>query len=203
MKLILVDRDPTVCAALAAVLPFAEVRNCLLSEIPPDDFDVICTPGNSQGFMDGGFDLAVREYFPWVEQEIQNQIKQFYYGKLAVGQAISVMACCGPQLYKVLAYAPSMRVPESIVGTDNVYWSFRAALLSIRAGVETRILPPVEQLRILSPAFGTSAGMMTATNAAHQMRLAFEHATRSPEQVEYAHSWHQAWNDHNQIRSFR
>jgi hypothetical protein len=206
MKLILVDRDPIVCAALRSVIPEADVRNTDLANVPDEDFDVLFTPGNSFGFMDGGFDLAVRNRYPGAEPEIQAIIKQFYYGMLAVGQAFVAFNNIG----KAIAYAPTMRVPEPIVNTDNVYWAFRAALMATRAWAETSQVrhpngkpKPLSEVRILSSAFGTSAGHMSAWHAAHSMRLAFEHMQRTPEQVEQAHTWQGAYNDHVKIRACR
>jgi O-acetyl-ADP-ribose deacetylase (regulator of RNase III) len=206
MKFVFVDRDAMACSALKAVMPFADVRNCSLSDVPNKHFDVVFTPGNSYGFMDGGFDLAVRDRFPGVEQEIHGIIKQYYYGMLAVGQAFAVHA--GNQ--KFVTYAPTMRVPMPIIGTDNVYWAFRAALMATRALVETSqvrnewgAVAKLDEVRVLSSAFGTSAGQMTHVNAAHHMRLAIEHTMRTPEQVQQAHTWHGGWADHNQIQMYK
>lgn len=206
MKLIFVDRDPIVCSALRSVIPQADVRHADLANVPDEDFDVLFTPGNSFGFMDGGFDLAVRNRYPGAEPEIQSIIKQYYYGMLNVGQAFVAFNNIG----KAIAYAPTMRVPEPIVNTDNVYWAFRAALMATRAWAETsQVRHPngkpktLSEVRILSSAFGTSAGHMSAVSAAHSMRLAFEHMRRTPEQVEQAHTWRGAYDDHAKIRACR
>ncbi|BDD79786.1 hypothetical protein [Burkholderia phage FLC9] len=205
MKLIFVDHNPGVCVALQSVIPEAEVRCCKLSSVPNKHFDVIFTPGNSFGFMDGGFDLAVRDRFPEVEGKIQQTIKQFYYGALAIGQAFATYTDT-----KTVVYAPTMRVPEPIVGTDNVYWAFRAALMATRATIETKQIRnewgaacTLDDVRVLSSAFGTSAGQVSVVSAAHAMRLAYEHVMRTPEQIEQAHTWRGAYDDHAKIRSLR
>lgn len=206
MKLIFVDRDPNVCDSLRNVLPFADVRHADLASIPDEDFDVLFTPGNSFGFMDGGFDLAVRNRYPASEAEIQRIIKQYYYGMLAVGQGFVAFTNIG----KFIAYAPTMRVPEPIVNTDNVYWAFRAAMMATRATAQSlQIRHPdgkakaLDEVRILSSAFGTSAGQVSAVSAAHSMRLAYRHVMRTPEQIEEAHTWRGAYDDHAKIRSCR
>lgn len=207
MQLIFVDRDPVVCSALRSVMPDADVRHANLDDVPDGDFDVLFAPGNSFGFMDGGFDLAIRNRYPNSEHEIQSIIKTYYYGMLGVGQAFVVP---GNNIGKAIAYAPTMRVPEPIVNTDNVYWAFRAALMATRAfaeGLQVRDVDgkpkALREVRVLSSAFGTSAGHMSAVSAAHSMRLAYEHVMRTPEQVEAAHTWRGAYDDHAKIRACR
>lgn len=200
MQLIVVDTNPTVCDAMRSVIPDADVRNCRLDEIRLDEYDVLFTPGNSYGFMDGGFDRAVRDRFPGVEQQVQRTIKDYYGGLLAVGQAFAVHSGHPNQF---VVYAPTMWVPKPIYNTDNVYLATRAAMMAVRALVETKQVPPHRGLRILTPAFGTSAGQMVYANAAHQMRMGIQHGLRTKEEIEAAHTWAYGWADHNAVQPFK
>jgi O-acetyl-ADP-ribose deacetylase (regulator of RNase III) len=127
--------------------------------------DGIVSPANSFGFMDGGIDLAYSHFFGWDLQERLRQIlHREHAGELPVGNAVVI-----PTHHERIPYlvsAPTMRVPDDISATVNVYLAFRAALLAVRASKEIRSL--------LSPALGTGVGGMPVQRAAKQMYAAYE-----------------------------
>lgn len=178
MKFIFNDRNQSICRifglTLKDTLPNLEVRCCDFEAIPKADYDFLLTPGNSYGQMTGGFDLAVRNVWPESESDVQTAIRRYHSGMLAVGSV--VLTPLDPYKRKALFYTPTMRVPMSIVGTENVYWAYRAAFQSIKflsAGED------YADSRILIPAFGTSAGHMDPLKAAMQCQLAYQHVNRS------------------------
>jgi O-acetyl-ADP-ribose deacetylase (regulator of RNase III) len=126
--------------------------------------DAILSPANSFGFMDGGIDLAYSRFFGWELQErLQDKIREDYVGELPIGNAVIV-----PTHHREVPYlvsAPTMRVPDNIADTVNVYLAFRAALLAVKAAANIHSL--------LSPALGTGIGAMPIERAARQMFAAY------------------------------
>jgi O-acetyl-ADP-ribose deacetylase (regulator of RNase III) len=123
--------------------------------------DAVVSPANSYGWMDGGIDLDYRTFFGReLERRLQAEIGALG-GELPVGSAIAV-----PTGHTDIAWviaAPTMRVPESVAGTMNVYAACRAALrLALERGVE----------RLGLPGMGTGFGRMHPVVSAGQMRRA-------------------------------
>jgi O-acetyl-ADP-ribose deacetylase (regulator of RNase III) len=126
--------------------------------------DAILSPANSFGFMDGGIDLAYSHFFGWdLQDRLQETLRREHAGELPVGGAVIV-----PTHHASIPFlisAPTMRVPDNIADTVNVYLAFRAALLAIKASKGIRSL--------LSPALGTGVGSMPIERAARQMYAAY------------------------------
>jgi O-acetyl-ADP-ribose deacetylase (regulator of RNase III) len=139
--------------------------------------DAIVSPANSFGFMDGGIDLAYRRFFGLnVQSRVQEKIKNEFHGELPVGQAMVVPT--GHDAVPYLVAAPTMRVPDRISDTVNVYLAFRAALLALIAHND-RAETPLRSLR--TPALGTGIGSMPLSRAAHQMHAAYVSVFDDPE----------------------
>jgi O-acetyl-ADP-ribose deacetylase (regulator of RNase III) len=183
MKFLLVDTNPAVCQAFKEMIPELDVRCCPLDNVSPWEYQILFTPGNSYGFMDGGFDLAVRNLFPESEGLVREKIAIEHAGLLPVGSVVDV----GVQ-GKRLMYAPTMRIPKPILGTDNVYLAYRAALLASMKWIQAAEQGGSNPAILLS-AFGTSAGMMPYLYAAGQLKLAIRDALST--QIQY--SWSEAW----------
>ena len=184
MKFIFNDRNQSICRtfglALKDTLPNLEVRCCNFEAVPKDDYTIVFTPGNSYGQMTGGFDLAVRNVWPASEAYVQIAISEARNGMLAIGDYVMVSLPAAMPLFphKRLIYTPTMRIPMSIAGTENVYWAYRAAFQGLQRAVRGMILN--EDVVVLIPAFGTSAGHMDPIKAAMQCKLAYEHINRVP-----------------------
>jgi O-acetyl-ADP-ribose deacetylase (regulator of RNase III) len=126
--------------------------------------DAILSPANSFGFMDGGIDLAYSHFFGWeIQDRLQEVLRRDHSGELLVGSAVIVPT--RHDRVPHLVSAPTMRVPENISRTVNVYLAFRAALLAVQASTEIKSL--------LSPALGTGVGCMPMERAARQMYAAY------------------------------
>jgi O-acetyl-ADP-ribose deacetylase (regulator of RNase III) len=126
--------------------------------------DAILSPANSFGFMDGGIDLAYSHFFGWdLQDRLQETLRREHAGELPVGSAVVVPTHHGNIPF--LISAPTMRVPDNIADTVNVYLAFRAALLAVKAsnGIQS----------LLSPALGTGVGSMPIERAARQMYAAY------------------------------
>jgi O-acetyl-ADP-ribose deacetylase (regulator of RNase III) len=139
--------------------------------------DAIVSPANSFGYMDGGIDLAYRKFFGHdLQINLQKRIREHFAGELPVGQA-TVMET-GHDAFRYLVAAPTMRVPDRIVDTVNVYLAFRAALLAVLEHNETSSAP-IRSLRM--PGLGTGVGAMPVSRAAFQMHAAYKAVFGQPQ----------------------
>ena len=128
--------------------------------------DVMVSPANSFGIMDGGLDLAIRETLgSHVETTLRQAIWDEDGGELLVGQAKLVWTA--HDRWPWMISAPTMRVPESIQGTVNAYLAFRAVLREMRKPSRT----PLKTL--VCPGLGTGVGKLDPSQCAAQMRYAY------------------------------
>ena len=157
---------------------FAAVADVVVVEgdILEGPCDAVVSPANSFGFMDGGIDLAYLRYFGTdLQSRVQAKIRGEFFGELPVGQAIVVST--GHKGVPYLVAAPTMRIPDRIGDTVNVYLAFRASLLAVIAHNKSSPIPIVS-LRI--PALGTGIGAMPLNRAARQMHAAYVSVFESP-----------------------
>jgi len=142
--------------------------------------DALVSPANSFGFMDGGIDLAYRRFFGLdLQSRVQAKIQNEFYGELPVGQATVVST--GHDAIPYLVAAPTMRVPDRIEDTVNVYLACRAALLVVLAH-NHGTSRPINSVRV--PALGTGIGAMPLARAAHQMHAAYVSVFERPDWLE-------------------
>jgi O-acetyl-ADP-ribose deacetylase (regulator of RNase III) len=124
----------------------------------------IISPANSFGVMNGGIDLAYSEHFGWnLQEEVQNRIKNEYYGELLVGQSFTVETYNDDIPYMIIA--PTMRLPMPSHETPNAYLAMKAILReAIKNNVEY----------VLICGLCTGAGHMTSERSANQMWKAYD-----------------------------
>jgi O-acetyl-ADP-ribose deacetylase (regulator of RNase III) len=132
--------------------------------------DAIVSPANSYGFMDGGIDLAYRNFFGLgIQNRLQTVIQRDFNGCLPVGKAIII-----PTLKEVIprmVAAPTMERPQNVAKTDNAYIAMKAALETVRLFNE-RSDTPIQKM--LVPGLCTGIGRMDPFVSAKQMRRAFD-----------------------------
>jgi O-acetyl-ADP-ribose deacetylase (regulator of RNase III) len=139
--------------------------------------DAIVSPANSFGYMDGGIDLTYLRFFGReLQSRVQEKIKGGFHGELPVGQAAIVAT--RHEMIPFLVAAPTMRIPDRIGSTVNVYLAFRAALLAVLAHNDHT---PDSIRTLRTPALGTGVGSMPLTRAAHQMRAAYASVFEKPD----------------------
>lgn len=162
--------DPRMAAAWAKSFGADSSVRIIEGDILAGTSGALVSPANSFGFMDGGIDLAYRNFFGMdIQRRVQTKIQADHFGELPVGQAF-VVPTDNVRL-PFLVVAPTMRVPDRIADTVNVYLAFRAALLAVvrhngSAAIE------IETLHV--PALGTGVGAMPIDRAARQMHAAYE-----------------------------
>ena len=142
--------------------------------------DAVVSPANSFGFMDGGIDLAYLRYFGMdLQSRVQARIRSDFRGELPVGQATVVPT--GNHTIPFLVVSPTMRIPDRIGDTVNVYLAFRAALLAVLAHND-QTSTAIKSIRV--PAMGTGVGAMPLAKAGRQMYAAYVSVFDAPDWLE-------------------
>ena len=161
--------------------------------------DALVSPANSFGFMDGGLDLRISEFFGWhVQDRLQKIIRDRHHGELLVGTA-EIVETDNPRIPYVIS-APTMRVPMILKDTVNAYLATRAILILVKYGTfpdGTAIKDMVETIAI--PGMGTGVGQVPPDICAAQMRVAIEDILLS--QYEFPQSWLHAQRLHQLLYS--
>jgi O-acetyl-ADP-ribose deacetylase (regulator of RNase III) len=139
-------------------------------------FDCIITAANSFGLMDAGIDRAVVKFFgEAIMLAVQKRVLEEYLGEQPVGTCILIPTNCVSHPY--LAHAPTMRVPQNISGTDNVYLAIWATLTAIYRHNRTEM----RKIEVVAcPALGTGTGGVELVEASLQLLLAYEHFLKPP-----------------------
>lgn len=136
--------------------PEVKIKNCSFEEL---EFDRVVTAGNSFGWMTGGIDLTVRNYYG---MQIQDVIQQYIIfssnGELPVGESLEIQTSDTKK--PILIYAPTMRFPSTIDKTD-IFFVFAKLLKKYNT--------------FACCGLGTLTGGVSEEECAKQMRLAYEY----------------------------
>ena len=129
--------------------------------------DAIVSPANSFGFMDGGLDHQISDYFGWeLQDQVQKAIRARPMRELLIGEAIIVST--NHARVPWLVVAPTMRVPMRIRTAINAYLAMKAILIAMR---EHSHEIPIESVAISG--LGTGIGQLSPEVCAAQMWQAF------------------------------
>ena len=157
--------------------------------------DAIVSPGNSFGFMEGGLNLEISQFFGGqVLERLQKLIQTRHHGELLVGRAEVVDTDHAKIPY--LIAAPIMRVPTVLRETVNVYLATRAILTLVKFGTVpdgTPVKHIIETIAI--PGMGTGKGKVPPDICANQMKVALENILLS--KYEFPQSLLHAQKDHH------
>jgi O-acetyl-ADP-ribose deacetylase (regulator of RNase III) len=164
MDLHLVDLDPDVVAAWGeAFRPFPEVTVRLADPLAVAE-NAVVSPANAAGFMDGGLDQALVDFFGrQVQLRVREAIDRRPEGHLPVGAGLVVPT--GHRRIPYLIVAPTMLSPE-FVPDDHCFRAMRAVLRL--AGQH----PEVGRL-VFCPGLGTGVGGVAPEAAAREMARAY------------------------------
>lgn len=128
--------------------------------------DALVSPANSFGYMDGGLDLKISQYFGWaLEDRVRATLLDEWFGEVPVGQAL--ITPTEHELVPFLITAPTMRVPSDVSTTVNAYLAFKAVIqcvLDFNRRAETLRIETV-----LVPGLGTGEGRLSPRRCAEQM----------------------------------
>lgn len=133
------------------------------SDIISCDAEVIASAGNSFGMMDGGIDKIINYNLNFISSNVQEILRERYFGECPVGDCILVKT--DHQKFKYLCYAPTMRVPENVSTTINAYLALKSVLIKcLNHKVKS----------VVVPLFCGGAGEMPVNKICHQYRMALE-----------------------------
>ena len=124
----------------------------------------LISPANSYGYMNGGVDLAYRNFFGvQIEHAVQRKIKEIAGAYLPVGQALLVET--GHDRIPYLISAPTMFIPEPI-DSGACHAAMFAALTVALEHRDT-------WEAVFCPGMGTGVGRLSARDAAVAMAEAY------------------------------
>jgi len=149
VQLWLVDTSEALVSAWrGAFSAFSEVR-IALGDILRVAHTTLISPANSYGYMNGGIDLAYRNFFGIeIERTVQTRIKEVAGNYLPVGQAILVET--GHDRITHLISAPTMFIPEPIDAED--------CQLAMAAALKVALANPAICTTVFCPGMGTGVG---------------------------------------------
>lgn len=169
IKIYLIDMNKEMCNSWAYYFgKFDNVYNCygyLQSMLQNNEeiIECIVSPANSFGLMDGGYDLAISEWYRWRNISlVQDKIKTEWYGEQNVGSSLLVDTKLYP---KYIIHTPTMTVPSIIEDKQVIYNCMRSVLITaLKNNIKS----------IVIPAFGGGCGRVPYKIIAEQMFLAYE-----------------------------
>lgn len=175
MNVIFRDVNPEVVGPVREAFPEWDVACRDIWDAPA--VDIIVSPANVTGRMDGGIDQIYINRFGWqLEKRLMRDIVNVHDGRLPIGQArlittydvgIPLMIC-----------APTMEWPPgNVAHTDNAYLAFEATLeCALTEGVKALGREPT----LLVPGLATATGRMPGYRCAEQMRRAWDEVWANP-----------------------
>ena len=139
--------------------------------------ECIVSPANSFGLMDGGYDLALSEWFgPQLQKKVQQYIIDNFWGEQPVGTSFIIDA---NEKGQKLIHTPSMQTPREIVDPFVVYQCMRTTLMcAYQNNVKS----------ILIPLFGGGCGGVHPQTIAKMMKLAYDQIHNPPDKLDWSYA---------------
>ena len=181
MKIYLLDKNEAVVRAWEnefSGCEDVEIINAYLHRfLTTHDVECIVSPANAYGLMDGGYDLAITDFFgPKLPKAVQQKILKEWKGEQVVGTSLWVDI---PDTDMKLIHTPTMRVPSIIKDPMVVYHCMRSTLLlAMKKKVKS----------ILIPAFGGACGGLRPHVIASLMRKAYDQVNNPPEELDWCYA---------------
>lgn len=134
----------------------------------------IVSPANSFGLMDGGYDLAITNWYgSQLQERVQEYIIKNFYGEQPVGTSFIVEAGKDDQF---LIHTPTMRTPNKIRDEQVVYQCMRSTLITAMQNNISSVLIPL---------FGGKTGGVRPQIIAKMMRLAYDQLNDVPKKIDW------------------
>jgi len=134
-----------------------------------DEYDVLISPANSFGEIQGGIDMQYYINFgrDKLQEKIYKEIQNKYNGEILVGEFCPIRL---EESGKILLLCPTMTVPMDVSQTRNAYYFTRAFMKGLhileKAGYNIN--------KVLCPVPCVGVGGMSAENAAKQIKAAID-----------------------------
>lgn len=136
--------------------------------------ECVVSPANSFGLMDGGYDLALTEYYgTQLQQRVQDYIIKHYLGEQPVGTSFIIETQKDNQY---LIHTPTMRTPERVTDARIIYQCMRTTLIeAINNNIKS----------ILIPMFATHTGNVKPQITAKMMYKAYIQIKNPPKKIDW------------------
>ena len=141
------------------------------------EVECVVSPANSYGLMDGGYDLAISEWFGWdLAEKVQEYILEHYRGEQPVGSSFIIDS--GIKGIKLI-HTPTMRIPSIIKDPMIIYTCMRACLLT---AIDNNIHS------IVIPAFGGGCGSVSPQTISIMMYEAYKQVMNPPNILDWGYA---------------
>lgn len=185
LEIYLLDKDIEMVESWSRF--FGTVKNVIPVCNYFDDFmaitrvQCVVSPANAYGLMDGGYDLAISEWFGYdLQKKVQHYIVERLHGEQPVGTSIIIDTDIDGIK---LIHTPTMRYPDWIRDPLVVYQCMRTCLMTAMDN---------DVNSIVIPAFGGCAGGVPSDVIAEMMWRAYKQISEAPSEI----SWRYAVSSH-------
>lgn len=139
--------------------------------------ECVVSPANSFGLMDGGYDLAITNWFgSQLQKRVQRYIIDNFYGEQPVGSSFIINASNENINGSYLIHTPSMRYPQVIIDNKIVYYCMRSTLIeALNHNIKS----------IVISAFGGSCGKIEVGIIANMMFKAYTQILNPPKELNW------------------
>lgn len=184
MKIYLLDRNPQMVNIWKLYFRDAPEVSAICDEfshfMDTTKIECVVSPANSYGLMDGGYDLAISEWFGW---ELQEKVQEYIIGHFRGEQPVGTSFMINTGIADIkLIHTPSMRIPSVIKEPMVVYQCMRTCLIT---AIENNIQS------IVIPAFGGFCGCLREQIICRMMYEAYKQVMNPPRVInwDYACRW--------------
>lgn len=180
-KIYLLEREAKKCSILRLYFDCAPEVEAVQDEfrhfMETHAVQCVVSPANAFGLMDGGYDLAITEWFgDQLQKRVQQYILDHFWGEQPVGTSFLLDAGRDGQS---LIHTPTMRTPQRILDARVIYQCMRTTLMcAAEHSVES----------IVIPLFGGSTGGVRPQLAAEMMWRAYRQLKAPPERLDWAYA---------------
>lgn len=145
--------------------------------ISKDYVQCVVSPANSLGLMDGGYDLALTNWYgEQLQERVQQYIIEHFYGEQPVGSSFIIET---NQDNQYLIHTPTMQTPQAIEDPRVIYQCMRSTLIEARRNnIES----------ILIPMFGGECGEVKLQIVAKMMWKAYMQLKETPKKLDWEYA---------------
>jgi O-acetyl-ADP-ribose deacetylase (regulator of RNase III) len=137
-----------------------------------DQVDVLVSPANGSGNMNGGIDgFYLQKFGRRLETDVIEQIRKRHHGLLPVGKSVIISMRRYSDKFRFLISSPTMLLPGKPVEPLSTFLAFKSTLETIQAFNEKSKLPITS---LACPGLGTGVGEVPFFRSALQMRAAID-----------------------------
>lgn len=183
MKIYIIEKDKNKFKYLS--IYFSDLENVslinqdikkFLKENP--NIECVVSPANSFGIMDGGFDLALTEYYGnQLQERVQKYIIDNFFGEQPIGTSFIIETNKDNQY---LIHTPTMRIPNKIKDKHVIYQAMRTTLIEAKRNNIKSIIIPM---------FGGKTVCCHPQEIAKLMRLAYDQINSVPDKINWDYAY--------------